>query len=765
MGSIYWEKKVYNIYHVNESAADTLILSKFPNELHINKEDKLKFRFSKVFDQFANQKDIFDIVAKPVVERHVSFLEDASGKLHLRNLSIHPVATEEEALNLLFMGDSNRSERVYKTQLGGQMLVEARHINLSLHFLEQVILALGDSYRSHIPYRNSMMTTVLRDSLGGNCLTVMESVSTCRFAQRVALVSNDVNLNEELDPQEEIAMLRAEVEELKAQLEKHNDDQNNSTLTSADMNECKELVETFLQSNAGIEFPNIHNEKKIQFCFNLLKTAVLEAKQGMVSEYSDEKGQMQKYLQQLKLRDHEISVLINLLKKDKKPFENDIEKNMILHQGSFEQPVQNSTSQSSGTSNSSNGIEKPELGAMFNTTKIIEFKNFLADPENSMELNDCQMKLKTKYKEAKQVAAEMKQRQITISILHSKLKKDIEDYSIESLKDSTEIIETQNKLKIEQICYKDNLKKLKNLKFETDYVKCCLQQIKKDLFIKFQKQLKNHKNYNFNKVNNNGNHSSSSSNTNSSTFSFSSTEFGYNKQTDKEFEIFEKQIIPEDSNSTFSTSTILNNHTCFKNIEGQTVKNTMLTKLEGLVLMNRKELQIPDCSIHDIQDRNYHSPFENESIMNETSCNPACSFTETPEKNRNKLFDNEENMNTDVWQRKFLELCDSNHLGNVITCADIKETCTGIRNLYNCPLNITKSIVEENETKNNYGAFTDCDSTRVTNISESNILMDSKGQEKDLHVFNLDNVPLTGDPEIDEEIIAFYKSRSKLVCM
>ena len=59
--------------------------------------------------------------------------------------------------------------------------------------------------RPHVPYRNSMMTQVLRDSLGGNCRTVMianitaqheqldESISTCRFAQRVAMVSNQVS--------------------------------------------------------------------------------------------------------------------------------------------------------------------------------------------------------------------------------------------------------------------------------------------------------------------------------------------------------------------------------------------------------------------------------------------------------------------------------------------------------------------------------------------------------------------------------------------
>jgi kinesin family member 6/9 len=53
---------------------------------------------------------------------------------------------------------------------------EAKYINLSLSYLEQVIVALQDrqkgKMRSHIPYRNSMMTTILRDSLGGNSKTV-----------------------------------------------------------------------------------------------------------------------------------------------------------------------------------------------------------------------------------------------------------------------------------------------------------------------------------------------------------------------------------------------------------------------------------------------------------------------------------------------------------------------------------------------------------------------------------------------------------------
>merc|ERR1719261_2376474 len=127
------------------------------------------------------------------------------------------------------------SERVYKTGNAGTLLRESKFINASLHFLEMVIVALQErstgKKRSHIPYRNSMMTSVLRDSLGGNCKTSMvatinqnmeqteECISTCRFAQRVALVKNDAVLNEETDPSVTIARLKAEVASLRARLE------------------------------------------------------------------------------------------------------------------------------------------------------------------------------------------------------------------------------------------------------------------------------------------------------------------------------------------------------------------------------------------------------------------------------------------------------------------------------------------------------------------------------------------------------------------
>ena len=85
--------------------------------------------------------------------------------------------------------------------------------------------------RPHVPYRNSLMTMVLRDSLGGNCKTSMianvnlapdfldESISTCRFAQRVAMISNKISVNEETDPRLVIERLKQQVRDLQAEVQ------------------------------------------------------------------------------------------------------------------------------------------------------------------------------------------------------------------------------------------------------------------------------------------------------------------------------------------------------------------------------------------------------------------------------------------------------------------------------------------------------------------------------------------------------------------
>ncbi|KAI1892861.1 hypothetical protein AGOR_G00137880 [Albula goreensis] len=131
-------------------------------------------------------------------------------------------------LNLV---DLAGSERQTKTGAQGERLKEATKINLSLSALGNVISALVDGRSTHIPYRDSKLTRLLQDSLGGNARTVMvanigpasynveETLTTLRYSNRAKNIKNKPRINE--DPKD--ALLREfqeEIARLKEQLEK-----------------------------------------------------------------------------------------------------------------------------------------------------------------------------------------------------------------------------------------------------------------------------------------------------------------------------------------------------------------------------------------------------------------------------------------------------------------------------------------------------------------------------------------------------------------
>ncbi|XP_033150518.1 osmotic avoidance abnormal protein 3 isoform X1 [Drosophila busckii] len=122
-------------------------------------------------------------------------------------------------LNLV---DLAGSERQCKTGTFGERLREATKINLSLSALGNVISALVDGKKKHVPYRDSKLTRLLQDSLGGNTKTIMiscispadvnydETLSTLRYASRAKCISNLPKINE--DPKD--AKLRQYQEEI-----------------------------------------------------------------------------------------------------------------------------------------------------------------------------------------------------------------------------------------------------------------------------------------------------------------------------------------------------------------------------------------------------------------------------------------------------------------------------------------------------------------------------------------------------------------------
>ena len=130
----------------------------------------------------------------------------------------------------LYLVDLAGSEKISKTGATGHTLEEAKIINKSLTTLGMVINSLTDGKSTHIPYRESKLTRVLQESLGGNsktCLIITcspsvynesESLSTLRFGERAKKIKNKPKINKEIT----VAELQLIVSNLETQLDKAN---------------------------------------------------------------------------------------------------------------------------------------------------------------------------------------------------------------------------------------------------------------------------------------------------------------------------------------------------------------------------------------------------------------------------------------------------------------------------------------------------------------------------------------------------------------
>uniref|UniRef100_A0A8C8E021 Kinesin-like protein n=1 Tax=Oryzias sinensis TaxID=183150 RepID=A0A8C8E021_9TELE len=132
-----------------------------------------------------------------------------SHSIFLINIKQENTQTDQKLTGKLYLVDLAGSEKVGKTGAEGTVLDEAKMINKSLSSLGNVISALAEG-SSYVPYRDSKMTRILQDSLGGNCRTTMviccspssfndaETRSTLMFGQRAKTIKNTVILNVEL---------------------------------------------------------------------------------------------------------------------------------------------------------------------------------------------------------------------------------------------------------------------------------------------------------------------------------------------------------------------------------------------------------------------------------------------------------------------------------------------------------------------------------------------------------------------------------------
>ena len=147
--------------------------------------------------------------------------------VHVQGKDLTSGATLRGCMHLV---DLAGSERCDKTDAVGDRLKEAQHINRSLSALGDVIAALAQK-NAHVPYRNSKLTQLLQDSLGGQAKTLMfvhispepdalgETLSTLKFAERVSTVElGAAKSNKESSNAAEVKELKEQIATLKAAL-------------------------------------------------------------------------------------------------------------------------------------------------------------------------------------------------------------------------------------------------------------------------------------------------------------------------------------------------------------------------------------------------------------------------------------------------------------------------------------------------------------------------------------------------------------------
>ena len=229
----------------NENISDLLKSDK--KNLQI-REDKKKGIYVDLLSEWAVRSplDLYALLRRGGGSRATSstYMNDVSSRSHaVFQITVEQMTTDKELndnkaqikVGKLNLVDLAGSERIRITGTRGQQLEESKKINKSLSCLGNVINALTDKKgKNYIPYRDSKLTRLLQDSLGGNCKTTMiatispsedafsESLSTLYFAQRAKKIKNRPIINEDVNNRALIRKYETELKNLRNELELKN---------------------------------------------------------------------------------------------------------------------------------------------------------------------------------------------------------------------------------------------------------------------------------------------------------------------------------------------------------------------------------------------------------------------------------------------------------------------------------------------------------------------------------------------------------------
>ena len=191
------------------------LLNPIKTNLKVHEDKSRGVYIADLTEQYvSDEAEVYQLMKVGTANREVAAtqMNEGSSRSHslfLMTISQNNTLDFSAKTGKLYLVDLAGSEKVGKTGAEGKRLDEAKTINKSLSTLGLVIFSLTDGKSTHVPYRDSKLTRVLQDSLGGNSKTSLiitcspsifneaETVSTLRFGIRAKQIKNKPKVNKE----------------------------------------------------------------------------------------------------------------------------------------------------------------------------------------------------------------------------------------------------------------------------------------------------------------------------------------------------------------------------------------------------------------------------------------------------------------------------------------------------------------------------------------------------------------------------------------
>lgn len=251
-----------------ENIRDLLTTDEYKPNLRIRQhKDRGTYVHGLIEKYVYSPKEILETIRKGIENRSTAstLLNDVSSRSHavLTLYITQKLSDGSEISSKLHLIDLAGSENVGKSDVTGITLKEAQQINKSLSSLGNVIYALTEKGRCHIPYRDSRLTYLLEDSLGGNSKTVLvstatehssvysETLNTLLFARRAKLIKNKPKVNRNKSNE----FLRKTIKNLTARLEELQGKYNSLLESNAEevVKEVKEVAKDVAKDSKKFE--------------------------------------------------------------------------------------------------------------------------------------------------------------------------------------------------------------------------------------------------------------------------------------------------------------------------------------------------------------------------------------------------------------------------------------------------------------------------------------------------------------------------------